>query len=92
MGAFICIGQWHWGTGSTEEEAIENCRKSGSSRKFALYYSPTLDCEKNQVYVNQGGMICWRGEDSDEPKYYAKLVGRKYSIMHPDRAPKDESN
>lgn len=89
MGCFIAIGQWVWGVGDTEEQAIKNCRAAGHTNKIALYYSPTLNSKENDVYVNQMGMICWRGKDEDEPHYYAKLVGRKYTIMHPDKAPKD---
>lgn len=89
MGCFIAIGQWVWGVGSTEEEAVRNCRAAGPTQKIALYYSPTLDKQKNNVYINQMGCICWNGGAEDEPYYYAKIVGRKYTIMHPDKAPKD---
>lgn len=85
QGAYVAIGQWVWGVGSTEEEAIKNCRAAGHTHKIALYWSATLT--PNNVWLNKEGYICWNGREEDRPKYYAKIVGRRYDVVSLENLP-----
>ena len=77
MTKFIVIGQYCWGKGDTEEQALANARKEGgaSGVKRHLVYSV-----HDETYVDGMGCLCYPTEY--KPVLIKRVIGKKVEVVN----------